>query len=140
MTKPGAKDYPLAETRPEMVRGHRGKALSELSLEAVLTGEVTMEDLRITPGALQDQASIARDVGRETLARNFERAGELVHVPQDVIMETYEMLRPGRVQSKSGLLDRAALFREVYNAPDIAAFIEEAAEVYERRRLFSRRF
>jgi propanediol dehydratase small subunit len=140
MSRPGAKDYPLAETRPEAVRGRRGLTLDEITLERVLAGEVTMEDLRITPGALRDQAAIARDAGRETLAQNFERAAELVDVPQDVIMETYEMLRPGRVRDKAELLARAALFRDRYNAPRIAAFIEEAAEIYERRGLFTFRF
>lgn len=140
MSRPGAKDYPLAETRPEAVRGRRGLTLDEITLERVLAGEVTMEDLRITPGALRDQAAIARDAGRETLAQNFERAAELVDVPQDVIMETYEMLRPGRVRDKAELLACAALFRDRYNAPRIAAFIEEAAEIYERRGLFTFRF
>ena len=47
-----AKDYPTAETRPERVVGRRGKALSGLTLDAVMAGDVTMEDLRITPQAL----------------------------------------------------------------------------------------
>ena len=88
------KDYPLAETRPGSVTGKRGKALSGITLDAVLAGEVTMEDLRITPRALQAQAEIAEDVGRRTLAANFRRAAELVDVPQDFIMEVYELLRP----------------------------------------------
>ena len=50
------KDYPLAETQPEAVTGPRGKRLSEITLDAVLDGSVTMEDLRITPGALRAQA------------------------------------------------------------------------------------
>ena len=43
------------------------------------------------------QAGIARAAGRDRLALNLERAAELVAVPQDVILETYEMLRPGRL-------------------------------------------
>ena len=64
-------DYPLAETQPASVIGPRGKRLSDVTLDAVLDGAVTMEDLRITPDALLAQAEIARDAGRPTLARKF---------------------------------------------------------------------
>jgi len=133
-------DFPLAEKRPEMVRGRRGKQLGEITLDAVLADRVTLEDLRITAEALRQQAEIARAAGRPTLAENFERAAELTDVPQDVIMRTYELLRPGRAGSKDELLARAQLMRETYGARQLAAFIEEAAEIYERRGLFSRRF
>jgi propanediol dehydratase small subunit len=140
MTRLKIEDYPLAETRPGDVRGRRGHSLDDITLDAVLAGDVTMEDLRITPGALRDQAEIARAAGRSTLARNFERAAELVEVPQDLVMETYELLRPGRAKSKQEILDRAALFRSEYSAPGIASFLEEAAEAYDRRGLFTFRF
>lgn len=140
MTRLGIKDYPLAETRPGEVRGRRGVPLDGITLEAVMEGKVTMQDLRITPQALRDQAEIARAAGRPTLALNFERAAELVEVPQDLIMDTYELLRPGRAKSRQDILDRAALLRSAHNAPGIAAFLEEAAEIYERRDLFTYRF
>jgi glycerol dehydratase small subunit/propanediol dehydratase small subunit len=133
-------DYPLAETQPEAVVGPRGKRLSEVTLDAVLDGSVTMEDLRITPDALLAQAGIARDAGRPTLAGNFERAAELVNVPQQVIMQIYELLRPGRAATKQQLLDAARLLREDHGAPRMAAFVEEAAETYEERGLFTYRF
>ena len=133
-------DYPLAETQPGAVTGKRGKALPEITLDAVLAGEVTMEDLRITPQALQDQADVARDAGRPTLALNFERGAELVDVPQDFIMQVYELLRPGRARSKEQLLEAAATMRTTYKAERIARFIEEAAETYEARGLFTFRF
>ena len=105
-------DYPLAETQPGAVTGKRGKALPEITLDAVLAGDVTMEDLRITPQALQAQADVARDAGRPTLALNFERGAELVEVPQEFIMQVYELLRPGRAKSKEELLEAAATMRE----------------------------
>ena len=49
-------DYPLAETRSDKIRGQRGKSLDDITLAAVMAGKVTMEDLRITPQALADQA------------------------------------------------------------------------------------
>ena len=133
-------DYPLAEQRPELVEGARGKPLDALTLDAVLDGSVTMDDLRITAGALRQQAEIARAAGRPTLGGNFERAAELVAVPQDEIMRVYELLRPGRASGKQQLLDAAAALRGAYGAERLAAFIEEAAAVYERRGLFSMRY
>ncbi len=44
-------DYPLAEKHPDAVMGPRGKRLTDITLDAVLDGSVTMEDLRITPDA-----------------------------------------------------------------------------------------
>jgi glycerol dehydratase small subunit/propanediol dehydratase small subunit len=133
-------DYPLAEKRPDAIKGRRGKRLSEITLDAVLAGDISMEDLRITPDALNAQAEISRAAGRSTLALNFERASELVGVPQDEIMRVYELLRPGRATSKRQLLDAATTMREGYGAERIARFIEEAAEVYEARGLFKLRF
>ena len=140
MKKLTVADYPLAETRGEHVVGKRGLAVNDITLDAVLAGRVTMEDLQITPKALQDQAEIAQDAGRPTLALNFQRAAELVEVPQDLIMSTYEFLRPGRAKSKQDLLDRASVFRDQYSAPAIADFITEAAQVYEKRGVFTYRF
>lgn len=133
-------DYPLAEQRPELVQGKRGKALNEITLEAVLNETVGLEDLGITSRALLQQAEIARAAGRATLAQNFERAAELVDVPQETIMRIYELLRPGRAQSKAELLAAAAELRRTYGAEKMPAFIEEAAEVYEKRGLFKARY
>ncbi len=139
-TKLTVADYPLAETRSAEIRGRRGKSLNDITLEAVVAGDVTMEDLRITPKALADQAEISRAANRPTLALNFERAADLVNVPQDFIMSAYELLRPGRAKSKQQLLDVAQAFRQAYKAQRMAEFIEEAAEIYERRGLFTYRF
>lgn len=133
-------DYPLAEKRPELVTGPRGKSLDALTLDAVLNGSIGMEDLRITGAALRQQGEIARAAGRPTLARNFERAAEFVDVPQEAIMRVYELLRPGRATSKDELLAAAAELADRHGARRMAAFVTEAAEVYERRGLFKRRY
>ena len=142
MSKPKltTADYPISEARPDLIKGRRGKGLEELTLDKLMTGEVTLEDLRITPGALKLQGEVAEAAGRPTLAKNFERAAELADVPQDVIMRIYELLRPGRAKSKDDLLAAATELRDQYNAKRMAAFVEEAAEVYEKRGLFVRRF
>ncbi len=136
----GKADYPIAEKHPDRVRGARGKALSEITLDAVIAGEVTIEDLRITPAALRDQAEISAAAGRPMLAQNFLRASELVAVPQDLVMQAYELLRPGRAKSRTELEVLAARFRTEFAAEGIARFIEEAAVVYEDRGLFTKRF
>ena len=133
-------DYPLAEKRPELVKGKRGKGLTEITLEALQAGHVTLEDLSITKSALHQQAEIAHDAGRATLARNFERAAGLVDVPQDTIMHIYELLRPGRAGSKDELLQAANDLKETYGATAMAKFVAEAADFYERRGLFRRRY
>lgn len=133
-------DYPLAEKRPDAVRGARGKPLADVTLEGVLDGSVTMEDLRITGTALRQQAEISRAALRPTLAQNFERAAELVDVPQETIMRIYELLRPGRAKSKDDLLAAAKELRDQYGAAAMAAFVTEAAEVYDQRGLFKKRF
>ncbi len=133
-------DYPLAENRPDVVETKAGKSLDDITLDGVLSDRVTLEDLRITGRALRQQAEIAAAAGRPTLAANFERGAELVDVPQDVIMRAYELLRPGRANSKDELIAVARNLRETYGAEGVAAFIEEAADVYERRSLYKKRF
>ncbi len=136
----GVADYPLAEKRPDLVHTARGRELDEVTLEAVMAGEIGLDDLAITPDALRRQAAIARAAGRATLALNFERAAEMVAIPQDKILSVYEMLRPGRAKDKAALLGVAAELRHEYGAATLAGFIEEAAEIYERRGLFAARF
>jgi propanediol dehydratase small subunit len=134
------KDYPLAENRGQDIKGKRAKSLDQLTLDAVLKGHVTIEDLRITPQALQAQADVARSAGRPRLAENFERAAELVDVPQEEVMAIYELLRPGRARSKEQLLDAARKLRTVYHAKRMAEFVAAAADVYENRGLFNKRY
>jgi propanediol dehydratase small subunit len=138
--KLGVADYPLAEKRPELIAGRRGKTLDDITLDGLVAGEVSLEDLRITPEALRMQAEIARAAGRPMLAENFLRAAELVDVPQDVVMAVYELLRPGRSKDKAPLLEAARKLREEHKAERMAHFVEEAAGVYERRGLFTYRF
>ena len=135
-----AHDYPLAENRPDLVRGQRGKSLDVLNLATLESGDVVMEDLRITAGALEMQAGLARTVNRSKLADNFERAAELVDIPQDYLMVIYELLRPGRARDKVALQNIADDLRSRFKATRMAEFIEEAAEVYERRGLFTSRY
>ena len=49
-------------------------------------------------------------------------------VPQDVILETYEMMRPGRLADANLLSARAEMLRRDYGAHAIAALIDEAVD------------
>ena len=96
--------------RGEAARADRGPARQadrRHHAASVIAGEVALEDLRITPAALRMQAEIARSAGRPMLAENFERAAEMVDVPQDFLMQVYELLRPGRAKDKAPLLAAA---------------------------------
>lgn len=139
-TKLTINDYPLAENRDDLVRSQNGKTLDELKLSALEKGDVVMADLRITARALEMQGDIARTSNRTKLADNFDRAAELVDIPQDYLMEVYELLRPGRAENKDALMDAADNLRKTYSATRMAQFIEEAADVYEQRGLFTSRF
>jgi propanediol dehydratase small subunit len=134
------EDYPIAEKRPESIRARSGKPLRDITLEAVLSGRIGMADLAIHPETLLRQAQIARAAGRPTLAQNFERAADLVEVPQDLLMRAYELLRPGRARSGAEIREIAAVLRRDHGALRIAAFLEEAATVYEQRGLFRFRY
>jgi len=135
-----ADDYPVAEHHPDSVLGSRGRSLNDLTLEAVVSGDVTMADLTTTPEALLRQAAIARSVGREALALNFERAAEMNRLSNAEVMRVYELLRPGRATSKDALIAAAMRLRDENKAPHLADLLEEAAEVYEKRGLYSNRF
>ena len=127
-------DYPIAERRPDLIRSATGKPLSSITLAAVIAGEITAEDLRITAESLQRQATIAAASGRPVLVANFQRAAELTRVPDDRLLAIYESLRPRR--STTAQLNRIADELEtIYDAPLTAALVREAAHAYERRGL-----
>ena len=119
-------EYPLAQFAPHLLKSPRGRGLDEITLDAVLSGDVTMDDLRITAEALDAQAAIARQAGRQQLSENLLRAAELVNVPDDVILSVYNSLRPGRA-SKDELQRLADVLEREYDANRCAALIREAA-------------
>ena len=133
-------DYPLSENRPDLIRTRTGKTLDAITVAALKSGAVTIDDLRITKDALLMQAEIAEAAGRPRLGANFQRAAEMVDMPQELLLKAYELLRPGRAKTRQELLDCAKTLRESYKAERVAAFLEEAAEVYERRGLFQFRY
>ena len=127
-------DYPLGTRRTDLVRTPTGKHLEDLTIEAVVSGELAAEDLRIAPDTLLMQARIAEGVGRRQLAENFRRAAEMVPMPDERVLAVYNALRPS-ASTKQQLLDLADELENEFAAERNAALIREAAEVYERRDL-----
>lgn len=127
-----AKDFPLATKRPDLVKTSAGKSLSDITLEAVVKGEIAADEIRITPQTLELQAQIAEKVGRPQLAANMRRAGELTKVSDERILQIYNQLRPYRC-TKAELLAIADELENKYGAKVCANFVREAADVYERR-------
>ena len=131
--------YPYSEHSQDKIRTPTGKLLSEITVDGIMKGQVVQEDLNITREALKLQAREAEKADRVSLSENLQRAAELVHIPQSIIFETYEMLRPGR-SNPAALRQHAKMFREKYEAINISKLILESAEAYERRNVFSKRF
>ena len=125
-------DYPLAEKRPELVKTATGKSLTEITLDAIMSGAVKAEEIRITPQTLEYQAQIAESIARPQLANNMRRAGELTSVPDARILQIYNALRPNR-STKAEILAIADELESQYGAKVCANFVREAAGVYEAR-------
>jgi propanediol dehydratase small subunit len=124
--------YPLSESAPDRLKTPSGLVLNEITLGAVLEGRVQMQDLRVTPEALELQAQISEAAGRIQLAENLRRAAELAGVPEEKILQIYTALRPGR-SSQEVLLGLAAELENNWQAPRCARFLREAAQAYFKR-------
>ena len=107
-----------------------GRPASELSVDGVVGGELGPDDIRISPETLRHQADVAREHGNPQLAANFERAAELTAFEESEILALYEMLRPHRATADELLAKAVEL--EARQVPICAAFVREAAAVYER--------
>jgi propanediol dehydratase small subunit len=124
--------YPLGEKMPEQIKSATGKPLSEFSMGKVASGELSANDFRIAPETLELQAQVAESVGRDNLARNMRRAAELIAVPDEELLQVYNSLRPYR-STKAELYGIADKLEKEYGCKINAAFVREAADVYESR-------
>ena len=124
--------YPLGLYEADTITSKTGKKLSEITLEEIKRGNITAEDIKISPEMLRRQGNVAADHDNPQMQANFERAAELTGVPDDVILTMYNKLRPNRA-TKEELLLMAKELLEKYHAPHCAKLVLEACEVYERR-------
>ena len=114
-------------------RALSGRAVSELTLDAVRRGDVSLEDLRIHPDTLERQAAVAEQHANPQLAENLRRAAELTQLTDEEVLAIYEALRPGRVTPAE--LTTMADSLAARGLARCAALVAEAAEVYSRRGL-----
>ena len=124
--------YPLGENERNTIASKTGKKLDDITLDAVKRGDITAEDIKISKDMLRRQGQVATEADNPPMARNFERAAELVDVPDEVILQMYNMLRPNRA-TKAQLLQMASELSNKYHAKACAKLVLEAAEVYEKR-------
>lgn len=126
------KDYPIQEKHPELIKTPTNKTLDDITIDKVVSGDITSKDIRVAPETLELQAQVAESAGRKPLAKNLRRAAELTAVPDNRIIEVYNALRPNR-STKEELLEIADELEKQYQAKINADFIREAADVYAER-------
>jgi propanediol dehydratase small subunit len=130
----GIQDYPLGSKRKDLLTTFTGKNLADITLTAIMNGEVTDADIRISGDTLLLQARIAELTGRTCLAENFRRAAELCCLPDDKVLEIYNALRPFRCTAKQ--LEALAIeMEDRYQAVLNAKLLREAACAYQERGL-----
>ena len=124
--------YPLGENERESITSKKGKKLDDITLEAFKRGDISGEHIKISKEMLRKQGQVAKEADSPAMEKNFERAAELVDVPDDVILRMYNQLRPNRA-TKAQLLDMADEFETKYRAKNCAKMVREAADIYEKR-------
>jgi propanediol dehydratase small subunit len=129
------RDYPLGTERPDLVTTPGGLPLAEVTLDALRGGRVDASEMRATASTLRMQADVARGAGRPQLAESLERAAELSAVPDELLLDVYTALRPGRATAAA--LEEWATRLEGHGATATAAFVREAAAAYWERGLLA---
>lgn len=124
--------YPLGEYEKDKIMSRTGKRLEDINLSEVMKNHVGPDDIKISKETLRAQGQVAKEAGNDPMEKNFERAAELVDVPDEVILKMYDKLRPNR-STKLELVLMAKELLEKYNAKNCAKLVLEAAEVYEKR-------
>ncbi len=127
--------YPLGAGARELVHARSGRAVSDLTLEAVAAGEVGPDDLRVSPETLRLQAGFAESGGNVQLAENLRRGAELCAFSDEELLRFYEMLRPGR--SSAAELDALAEELSGRGAALSASLVREARRAYVLRGLIT---
>jgi propanediol dehydratase small subunit len=113
--------------------GFSGKPVTDVTIEAIRRGDITLDDVRINPETLEMQAKVAEANGNPQLAANFRRAAELTSLPDSVVLGYYDALRPGR--STADQLTAIATELASQGASKNAELFLQAADVYARRGL-----
>lgn len=123
--------YPLSENDFN-IKSKSGKYLKDISIDEVIKGNITGEDIKISKETLKIQGEIAKKEGRDQLGENFERASELVEIPDDELLIIYNMLRPYR-SSEDELLQKAKEIKVKFGAIRCSELIMDALKTYKKR-------
>jgi propanediol dehydratase small subunit len=127
--------YPLLDNAGDTLTAASGRSVAAIDLAHA--DSLTAADIQVSAATLRAQADIAREAGYRELADNLVRAAELTTVPNQELLRMYELLRPGR----STLAELSALAERLeteFHAATTAAFVREAAQIYQARNLFRR--
>jgi propanediol dehydratase small subunit len=127
--------YPLAAGGRAHVRSATGKAVTEITLDAAVSGLLRPRDVAVSAETLRVQAGFAKRGGNPQLAENLRRAAELVAFDDDELLRFYEMLRPGRSSARE--LDSLAAALAERGAERCAELVREARAAYVRRGLIA---
>ncbi len=125
--------YPLIDN--EDLQTATGRPVDEVTLENL--ADLQPDDLQVKAETLHSQAQIALEAGYVQLAANLTRAAELTRVPNEELLQMYDLLRPGR-SSYERLQALATHLEEHYQATENAKLVREAAEAYRARGLLRR--
>ncbi len=112
---------------------HSGRSIADVTVEAARSGELVLDDVRISRETLLQQADTAERSGSAQLGTNLRRAAELTALSATEMLATYEALRPGR--SSFADLEELAGRLDAHGARTCAELVREAAAAYRRRGL-----
>ena len=93
--------YPLGEKSADKLKTPTGKNINDVTLEAVISGEITGNDVRITPETLEMQAQVAESRGRTLFASNLMPAAVLIAYADHPILQLYYALIPFRITTQN---------------------------------------
>ncbi len=116
-----------------MTRAASGRSVDDLTLDRVMTDDLSANDIRISADALRHQAQVSADNGNPQLAENLRRAAELTALPDAEVLAIYEALRPSR--STETELEQLAADLRRRGAERCAALVLEALAAYRQRGL-----
>lgn len=127
-----AADYPILQKHPDWVKTPDGRPVSQIDLSTIRRGEVENKDIRISREMLLIQAQVAESAGKTQVAENFRRAAEMTDVPDELVIQMYDKLRPNRATYEE-LCAMADTLENEYRAARCAKLVREAAAIYKKR-------
>lgn len=123
--------YPLSKNFIN-IKSKSGKGIDDITIDEVIKGNITGEDIKISKETLKLQGDIAKSEGRIELGKNFTRASELVDIPDEELLNIYNMLRPYR-SSEEELVKKAEEIKVKYGALNCSNLILDSVNVYKKR-------